>query len=31
MGPTEASRIFVYWVPSQYVNAIKACITGSQY
>jgi hypothetical protein len=23
IGPTEASRVWIYWVPSQYVNAIK--------
>ena len=28
MGPTEASRYFVYWVPAQYVDAIKEAILG---
>ncbi|CAG2162127.1 unnamed protein product, partial [Oppiella nova] len=28
MGPTEASRIWLYWVPSQYVDAIKDTILG---
>ncbi|KAI8494966.1 ubiquitin domain-containing protein UBFD1-like isoform X1 [Branchiostoma floridae x Branchiostoma belcheri] len=28
LGPTEASRYWVYWVPSQYVEAIKDAILG---
>lgn len=28
IGPTELSRYFVYWVPSQYVEAIKDAILG---
>ena len=28
LGPTEASRYFVYWVPAQYVAAIKEAILG---
>ncbi|KAK3705208.1 hypothetical protein QZH41_013999 [Actinostola sp. cb2023] len=28
LGPTEASRYWVYWVPAQYVNAIKDTILG---
>ena len=28
LGPTEASRYFVYWVPAQYVDAIKEAILG---
>merc|ERR1711974_561201 len=24
LGPTEASRYFIYWVPNQYVDCIKA-------
>ncbi|CAG2112310.1 unnamed protein product, partial [Medioppia subpectinata] len=27
-GPTEASRIWLYWVPSQFVDAIKDTILG---
>jgi hypothetical protein len=27
-GPTEASRIWIYWVPAQYVNSIKDAILG---
>jgi len=26
LGPTEASRYWIYWVPSQYVHAIKRTI-----
>ena len=26
VGPTEASRIWLYWVPTQYVKAIKRAI-----
>ena len=26
MGPTEASRIWFYWVPAQYVKAIRRAI-----
>jgi len=29
LGPTEASRFFVYWVPAQYVEAIKDALTGA--
>jgi hypothetical protein len=29
LGPTEASRYWVYWVPAQYVDAIKDAILGS--
>lgn len=28
LGPTEASRYYVYWVPAQYVDAIKEAILG---
>lgn len=28
LGPTEASRYWIYWVPSQYVDAIKRTILG---
>lgn len=28
LGPTEASRYWIYWVPSQYVDAIKDTILG---
>lgn len=28
LGPTEASRYWIYWVPAQYVNAIKDTILG---
>jgi len=28
LGPTEASRYFVYWVPAQYVDSIKEAILG---
>merc|ERR1712079_678866 len=28
LGPTEASRYWVYWVPAQYVDAIKEAILG---
>lgn len=28
LGPTEASRYWVYWVPCQYVDAIKRMILG---
>ena len=27
-GPTEASRIWIYWVPAQYIDAIKNTILG---
>ena len=27
-GPTEASRIWLYWVPAQFVDAIKDTILG---
>lgn len=29
LGPTEASRYWIYWVPSQYVDAIKDAILGT--
>ena len=28
LGPTQASSYFVYWVPAQYVDAIKDAILG---
>lgn len=28
LGPTEASRYWLYWVPAQYVAAIKEAIIG---
>ncbi|XP_012940298.1 ubiquitin domain-containing protein UBFD1 isoform X2 [Aplysia californica] len=28
LGPTEASRYWVYWVPAQYVEAVKEAILG---
>ncbi|XP_064609055.1 ubiquitin domain-containing protein UBFD1-like isoform X2 [Liolophura sinensis] len=28
LGPTEASRYWVYWVPAQYVDAVKDAILG---
>jgi len=28
LGPTEASRYFIYWVPTQYVDCIKEAILG---
>ncbi|TRY64084.1 hypothetical protein TCAL_10779 [Tigriopus californicus] len=28
LGPTEASRYWIYWVPAQYVDAIKDSILG---
>ncbi|KAL1518036.1 hypothetical protein ABEB36_001722 [Hypothenemus hampei] len=28
LGPTEASRYWIYWVPAQYVDAIKDCVLG---
>lgn len=28
LGPTEASRYWVYWVPAQYIQAIKDTILG---
>lgn len=28
LGPTEASRYWIYWVPAQYVSAIKNTILG---
>jgi len=28
LGPTEASRYWIYWVPTQYVDAIKEAILG---
>lgn len=29
LGPTEASRYWLYWVPGQYVNSIKDTILGN--
>lgn len=28
LGPTEASRYWIYWVPAQYIDAIKDAILG---
>ncbi|CAH2256660.1 jg19624 [Pararge aegeria aegeria] len=28
LGPTEASRYWIYWVPAQYVEAIKDAVLG---
>ncbi|KAF7266101.1 ubiquitin domain-containing protein UBFD1-like [Rhynchophorus ferrugineus] len=28
LGPTEASRYWIYWVPAQYVEAVKDAILG---
>jgi len=28
LGPTEASRYFIYWVPAQFVDSIKEAILG---
>merc|ERR1711973_621095 len=28
LGPTEASRYWIYWVPNQYVEAIKEVVLG---
>ena len=28
LGPTEASRFWVYWVPAQYIKAIKNTVLG---
>jgi len=28
LGPTEASRYWIYWVPNQYVEAIKESVLG---
>ena len=28
LGPTEASRYWVYWVPAQYVESVKEAILG---
>lgn len=28
LGPTEGSRYWVYWVPAQYVEAIKDAVFG---
>lgn len=28
LGPTEASRYWIYWIPAQYVDAIKETILG---
>lgn len=28
LGPTEASRYWIYWLPAQYVHAIKSTILG---
>lgn len=29
LGPTEASRYWIYWVPAQYVDSIKDAILGN--
>ena len=29
LGPTEASRYWIYWVPAQYVDAIRETILGA--
>lgn len=29
LGPTEASRYWIYWVPAQYVDAIRETILGN--
>jgi hypothetical protein len=28
LGPTEQSRYWIYWVPAQYVQAIRMAILG---
>jgi len=28
LGPTEASRYFIYWVPAQYIDSIKEAVLG---
>ena len=28
LGPTDASRYWIYWVPAQYVAAIKDTVLG---
>lgn len=28
LGPTEASQYWVYWVPAQFVDAIKDTVLG---
>ena len=28
LGPTEASRYYIYWLPAQYVDAIKDALLG---
>jgi len=28
LGPTEASRYYIYWLPAQYIDAIKDAIMG---
>ncbi|ESO87415.1 hypothetical protein LOTGIDRAFT_235090 [Lottia gigantea] len=28
LGPTEASRLWIYWVPAQYVDSVKDAILG---
>ncbi|XP_057652984.1 ubiquitin domain-containing protein UBFD1-like [Diorhabda carinulata] len=28
LGPTEASRYWIYWVPAQYIDAIKDAVLG---
>ena len=28
LGPTEASRYWIYWVPAQYIEAIKDTVLG---
>ncbi|CAK8673268.1 unnamed protein product [Clavelina lepadiformis] len=31
LGPTEQSRYWIYWIPAQYINAIKELILGKFY
>ncbi|XP_050421250.1 ubiquitin domain-containing protein UBFD1-like [Adelges cooleyi] len=31
LGPTEASRYWVYWVPAQYIDSIKEVIFGTKF
>lgn len=28
LGPTDASKYWIYWVPAQYIEAIKTAILG---
>ncbi|KAJ8940859.1 hypothetical protein NQ314_010562 [Rhamnusium bicolor] len=28
LGPTDASRYWIYWVPAQYIDAIKDAVLG---